>query len=520
MTIRHHLFILITALILAIATAQVFLMLQFKNQIEDEVEQRSRRVVDRLLDITMENLDRDANFVFIDQPDRKRPHGVSLLIKITNQEQSESFWLNVPRDKDRAKDKISAAIKEQHPDIADRVARLSLKVIDKDIYHISRSLGKSVIEISQHKDFSNKNFRRYFKKHLSQAAEKNLKDFRRADRDGTPPLANHRHNKRDKSNPKFVINKLFNHITLIIIITSLIAVILVFWLSKKLSSPLQNLSGGFKQLEQGKFGTKVAVEGVSEMRYAIEQFNHMSDKLVQLAEAEAKLQQQSHLQEIGDVAKGIAHALRNPLHTIGLALEQLKDDSLPESVKEKLRTNVQNKIQQLDKNIQALMTLTSGELERRSEVDLRTLLNDVILELKQSHIGQDSKLNVSLLGEEHAFVQGEINELRSVLHTLVFNAYESAKGASDPIELTIDLQKTTSGIHLSVSDNGLGIDPSIENDLFSPHISSKPEGAGMGLYIAQRIMKLYYGGEIALKNNPEGQGAIATCTFTDKAIEE
>lgn len=96
---------------------------------------------------------------------------------------------------------------------------------------------------------------------------------------------------------------------------------------------------------------------------------------------------------------------------------------------------------------------------------------------------------------------GAESEIRSILHTMIINSCESNSNRAHP-----DKQLT-----IEVFDQGKGLESKIENSLFQPHISTKPEGAGMGLYIAKRIISLHYNGNIFLKNQYLNNGEIVGC---------
>lgn len=241
----------------------------------------------------------------------------------------------------------------------------------------------------------------------------------------------------------------------------------------------------------------------------------MSEKLKRLSEVEAKLQQQQHLQEIGDVSKGIAHALRNPLHTIGLAIEQLNDDQVSEKLKSKLIARVQSKIKQLDKSIKALLLITEGNFERNQQINVQTVINDVILELRQSHHIEERKLNIQVDVVDDLLITGSENEFRTLIHTLIFNSYDACE-SKDEITIEIKASLENGQLVIYINDFGSGLSDSIQQGLFTPHNSSKAEGAGMGLYISKRIVELYYDGTLTIANkNPEtpSEGAIATLTI-------
>jgi signal transduction histidine kinase len=292
------------------------------------------------------------------------------------------------------------------------------------------------------------------------------------------------------------------------------------------------LINGFKQLENGHFGIQVTPQGVSEINQTIQRFNTMSIQLAKLADAESKLQEQHHLTEISDVSKGIAHALRNPMHTIGLAIEQLQSNNLSEPVKQKLFAQIQSKIVQLDKNIKALLTITSDGLERVQTLSLSGLINDVVLELKQTHDSSKGKLKIDLELDDSIKILGAESEFRSILHTLLFNAYEASfisgpdlktdqsTAGKDPddglIHLIIKSYNENELAVISITDFGSGLSPDIQDRLFTAHCSTKAEGAGMGLYISKKLIELHYEGSLTVQNNTENDrvtGVTALCTI-------
>ncbi|WP_341503660.1 HAMP domain-containing sensor histidine kinase [Gallaecimonas sp. GXIMD4217] len=269
-------------------------------------------------------------------------------------------------------------------------------------------------------------------------------------------------------------------------LTSAIALITVYYLARRLSQPLERLCQGLAQVGRGELGTQLPPEGMREVRQAIEGFNHMNRELGLLRAQEARVKEQAQLAELGEVARGLAHALRNPLHTLGLCLEELArapDPRLADTARRKLRS--------LDKNIQALLTLSTSEVNRSQRVPLAPLLADLRLEL-----GGQWQLD----GIDEQVLRGAESELRSMLHTLISNALEA--GGDQPIR--ISASRDDDRLSLCVRDQGPGLDPGIAKQLFQPHITTKAEGAGMGLYIAQRLARLHYGGDISLANHPDG----------------
>jgi signal transduction histidine kinase len=165
-------------------------------------------------------------------------------------------------------------------------------------------------------------------------------------------------------------------------------------------------------------------------------------------------------------------------------------------------------------------------------LSLTGLINDVVLELKQTHDNSKGKLKIDLVLDNTIKILGAESEFRSILHTLVFNAYEASlitdqdlkadqsAAEKDPndglIHLIIKTYNKNELTVISITDFGSGLSPDIENRLFTAHCSTKAEGAGMGLYISKKLIELHYEGSLTVQNNTENDrvtGVTALCTI-------
>lgn len=543
MTIKRYLFLLFSALILTIAITQITLLYVFKSNIDQEIDKRGRDFADLIVNFAVENLDSVENadskqtssdrvsassdVVVIDnKPQHSNMDFVVIEVEQEANKQRLETVFEVPSDVIKQEQQLQKAIAELPPEVQNLVMKLSKKFTQTRAKRVKGKQQDFEIKIFKPRSSHRHNVKQRLKHQIDRFTsaqtyyrkEMVLKEGGIVQRDKTW-MPFHRGSHRET-----LINKMFNVIFVLIAVTTLVALLLVFWLSRKFSQPLQQLSNGFKQLENGEFGIKVKPQGVEEVKQTINRFNTMSDQLVKLAEAEHKLMQQTQLTELSDVSKGIAHALRNPMHTIGLAIEQLSQEDVPEPLKQKLFAKVQSKLAQLDKNIKALLTVTSGEIERNQPVVLLSVLQDIVLELKQSH--QLSEIELKVLLEVSSDIQfiGSDKEIRSVLHTLVFNAYEACVEANKSlIKIEIKGYADADKVVLSITDNGAGIDEKIMARMFEPHNSSKAEGAGMGLYISKRIIELYYAGRLSIENNiidEQPIGVTAEVEFNIKTNQE
>ena len=280
-------------------------------------------------------------------------------------------------------------------------------------------------------------------------------------------------------------------------LSALVALGIAFWSAHRFHRPFKDLSQGFAQLGDGNLGVQVTPSGVAEMRELMHRFNHTTERLTQLTKETQSLQAQAHLAEVGEISRGMAHALRSPLHVIGLSIERLASGECDIAQQEALKATVLSRIQAIDQQIAALLSINPGHSDRHEQVALKSLTDDLALEL----LAYPKKVSLAVHGIEGVVMQGDAAELRTVLHTLVVNAWEvSADGG----QILIQAQQRDAQVSIMVIDHGGGVKPDIQAKLFEPHVSSKPEGAGMGLYIAKRIVSLFYQGELTLHNTDDG----------------
>ena len=165
---------------------------------------------------------------------------------------------------------------------------------------------------------------------------------------------------------------------------------------------------------------------------------------------------------------------------------------------ELLLKKIQQKITMMDKCIQSLLTLSSHEVNRTTSVPLDAIIYDILLELSIN----GSKPNIVFKdNDNHDSVYGAESELRSIIHAVSINAVEATPNDG---EVVVSIDETEQAYKVIVKDTGKGILPEVRARLCQPHITTKAEGTGMGAYIAERLLKGHYGGELLFDDNPDG----------------
>lgn len=227
-------------------------------------------------------------------------------------------------------------------------------------------------------------------------------------------------------------------------------------------------------------------------------------------------QQMAHIERLstgGEMAAGIAHEVNQPLTAVTnyakVAARLIAD--LPEDKNAKLQ-DVLEKIgiqaQRASAVIQRMRSYVKKPSGAKTETTVQELLKDVIALAEV-----DSRVNgirVELVeGSEPLGVFVDEVQLQQVALNLVRNAMEATAKAESLTPVKVSTFQDGNVLGFEVCDNGTGLDPEVEEQLFSPFVTSKEGGMGIGLSVSQSIMQ-GHGGDIHYRPNPEG-GAIFRC---------
>lgn len=278
------------------------------------------------------------------------------------------------------------------------------------------------------------------------------------------------------------------------------------WVTRRLTRPLAELAKAARRVGEGELGVEVAIRRQDEVGQVIASFNRMSERLVELDSENRRLQDRRQLGELGDVARGLAHSLRNPLNALGLSLEELGARALPESDPAPLVETARRQIQRIDAALRSFLALASSSRGgENGEVDLAALAREVALEALQDARGRVRV--VVEVAEPVPALRALAAELRAVVQALVVNAVDASP---DGAVVTVRLSAAAEAgrVLVEVLDDGSGVAEEIRPRLFTPHLTTKPHGAGMGLYLAHRVATGRYRGSLTLEPR-EGGGTRA-----------
>jgi len=210
--------------------------------------------------------------------------------------------------------------------------------------------------------------------------------------------------------------------------------------------------------------------------------------------------QSEKLAEVGRLTAGIAHEINNPLAMVAYATELLKREKPLSNFQEEMLEKIEMEVERLKSLTGGLLSFSSNRGTQNRLVNLNDLITEVLkllrFELQRKSIQLDTEFS------EIPVINADPNKLKQVIINLVMNAVHAMQGQGRIVLRTsLDLAGM---LELQVEDDGPGIAPELQEQIFAPFFTTKPEGegTGLGLYICQNIIS-GHGGSIMLKSQPE-----------------
>jgi nitrogen fixation/metabolism regulation signal transduction histidine kinase len=206
-----------------------------------------------------------------------------------------------------------------------------------------------------------------------------------------------------------------------------------------------------------------------------------------------------------EVARRLAHEIKNPLTPIQLSAERLQRklrDKLaaPEAeMLERSTLTIVNQVNALKGMVDAFSQYARSQEATPQSLDLNQLVRDVLA------LYDASRVRLALTPQTEA-VFGDPGQLRQVIHNLLQNAQDATADVANP-RITVRTGSQEGAVLLEVSDNGVGFPEGIIGRAFEPYVTTKQRGTGLGLAIVKKIID-EHGGKVALENLRPGGAAV------------
>jgi two-component system nitrogen regulation sensor histidine kinase NtrY len=286
----------------------------------------------------------------------------------------------------------------------------------------------------------------------------------------------------------------------------LLELVLGWWISARVTRPIEQLAAGAREVAAGHWEARVEVHSRDEIGQLAGAFNDMTR---QLAEQRERLVQTERVAAWRELARRLAHELKNPLFPLQLTVENLQrareqtseqfDEIFFESTAT-MRAELEN-LKAIVSRFSDFAKMPAPEFE---PVDLNESVRSVVklFEPQFSTVGRPPIAPELYLDENLARLQADPILLRRALENLILNSLDAMPAGGT---LTVRTSQHNGSVRLDVTDTGAGLTPEECARLFTPYYTSKQHGTGLGLAIVQSVVS-DHGGKIAVESAP-GAGA-------------
>ena len=285
---------------------------------------------------------------------------------------------------------------------------------------------------------------------------------------------------------------------LIVTLLLFLSIIISINFASKLTAPIINLIGASEKISSGDLDAKVPnINQDKEFEKLNENFNSMIEKL---KKQQDKLLMAERHTAWEDVARKLAHEIKNPLTPIQLSIDRIREKYL-----KKIDDNSNNFSSYLDtitKQIRDIEHLVNefSDFARMPKPSLKEIyLSRVISRSVNLHELSEPNIKFNFLKDElNGKIKGDEEQLNRVFMNLIKNSIESihekkTKNVDFKGKINIDIRSDSDYIYVTIIDNGVGFDQVNKKRMLTPYFTTKKEGTGLGLAIVNKIINDHNG---------------------------
>ena len=274
----------------------------------------------------------------------------------------------------------------------------------------------------------------------------------------------------------------------------LIGLILTWWISRRITRPIEELAEGARDVASGRWDRHIDLRGRDEVGQLAGAFNEMTRTL---ASQKERLVQAERVAAWRELARRLAHELRNPLFPLQITVEnlqrarQLKQDQFQEVFNESTAT-LKVELANLNAIVSRFSDFSKMPAPRFTKVRVNEALKDAmrLFEPQFNAVGKPPIATELFLADGLPEVDADPDLLHKAFQNLILNAFDAmpAGGA-----LKLRTTENDGKVRIEVSDTGKGLTPEECSRLFTPYYTTKQLGTGLGLAIVQSIVSDHHG---------------------------
>ncbi|HWY47536.1 MAG TPA: ATP-binding protein [Bryobacteraceae bacterium] len=283
-----------------------------------------------------------------------------------------------------------------------------------------------------------------------------------------------------------------------------------FWAASRVTQPLLALASNVRDVASGNWDARARIDSTDEVGQLAQDFNRMTEQLV---EQRDRMIQAERVAAWRELARRLAHELKNPLFPLQITIENLQRarQTSPQQFDEVFRESTTTLLAELD-NLKTIVGRFSDfarmPAPHPEPVDLNHVVQEVaqLFDPQMQAVDRPRIVKILQLDDNLPLVSADPEQIRRALRNLVLNALDAMPNGGT---LTLRTQRLDGPVDrkvaLEVSDTGAGLTPEECARLFTPYYTTKQHGTGLGLAIVQSVVSDHKG-TITVRSEP-GKGA-------------
>lgn len=302
------------------------------------------------------------------------------------------------------------------------------------------------------------------------------------------------------------LNEYLKWLSLVYVFVLIIAIALAYFLSKYITRSLKTISEKIIETRLDKRNSKIEIDNVSEeIDTLIQSYNSMIDEL---EESAVKLATSEREQAWREMAKQVAHEIKNPLTPMRLSVQSFQRKFNPED------PDIYKKVDEYSKTlIQQIDTMSSIASAFSNFAKMPAQKNETL------NVVEIVRLALDIFNEDHIVFNAEKEEIittfdRTQLIRVITNLVKNAIQAKSPDRIpniVVNVKDDAKNVIINVSDNGIGVKEENKLKVFEPKFTTKTSGMGLGLAMVKNIVETY-NGNITFTSQ-ENKGTVFTVTL-------
>ncbi len=284
------------------------------------------------------------------------------------------------------------------------------------------------------------------------------------------------------------LKEFLGRLAIVYLLILFIAIIMAYFLSEYITKSLENVSRKMRQTSMEKINEKIILEDESqEIMTLVNSYNSMID---QLEDSAVKLAESERKQAWREMAKQVAHEIKNPLTPMRLTIQSFDHNFDPKEsdIKEKMHEFSESLIKQID--IMSSIASAFSNFAQMPTANKETI--NIVEEVKRGLDIFHEPYIEYLPGKETIITKMDKIQLTRIMTNLVTNAIHALKDKENP-KIEIRVSENESEVLIEVEDNGQGIGKNDAMKIFEPKFTTKSSGMGLGLPMVKNIVEAYNG---------------------------